>query len=323
MFKKLSIHSKTELVRAFVDFKPDNLIDETSASPGKKSTFILKDGRVLDVRQFGPPEGSPILFFHSYVWGFRFPKTVISEFEKRGKRLIVVCRPGYAGSTATQAKHSSPQQVAQDMLVVLNRLKIKTCPILALSIGMLYACALAQLAPNRISSLTSAGGCLPMHTRDAVKHMDRNMAAMWLGPRYLPALVPYLARLIQALEDDKPPETLFVNHVSGSPGDVDLLDALLIGRSDARLQGHHAPARESIQIAQNWSNYLPKHDLPMGLVYGDEDMCTPLPIVDDFAKTYFPNAVRRTISGAGRLAMYRSPDVLLDTLETVDAMRGP
>ena len=308
-----------------MSFKPDTSALENIPTVGLQKMILLEDGRKMEVREFGAPAGAPILFFHSYVWGFRFPKRVIAELEKRKKRLIVVCRPGFSGSTSAKAKHNSPRHTAQDMLAVLDKLEIERCPILALASGMLHACALVQLAPDRISSLTSAGGFLPVHTRKAVEHMDRQFAAAWIGPRYFPALVPFLTRLILENEDSKPPETLFADQVRGSPGDLDLLtdsdilEAFLSGRTDARQQGHLAMAQESIHIGRNWVQYVPEHDLPVGLVYGDEDKCTPEPIVKDFSNTHFPNAIHTTIPGAGRLAMSRFPDVVLDTLEKAEA----
>ena len=325
LLKKLSINSKAELVRAYMSFKPEPRVIENIPALDIQKFISLADGRTLDVRQFGSPEGAPVLFFHGYVWGFRFPKRVIAEFEKRKKRLIVVCRPGYAGSTLVGARQNSPQHIAQDMLEVLDRLEIQRCPLLALGTGMLHACVLAQLAPDRISSLTSAGGYLPVHTRKAVKYMDKQYAAAWLGPRYFPSLTPYLARLLFASEDSKSPETVFAHSVRGSRSDSDLLtdsnmlEALILGRSDACQQGHYAIADDSIRLGRNWVQYVPEHNLAVGLVYGEEDRCTAKPIVKDFSNTHFPNAIHETISGAGRLVMFQSPDVVLDTLEKAEA----
>lgn len=68
---------------------------------------ITADGRALAVEQWGPPDGTPVLYLHGSPMSrlARYPDDAL--FHRLGIRLFTYDRPGYGNSTRNQVGASS------------------------------------------------------------------------------------------------------------------------------------------------------------------------------------------------------------------------
>lgn len=118
--------------------------------------------RLVEVGQWGDPDGLPVFFFHGACasWRYRHPDDDIAT--GLGIRLLTAARPGFGASTR-QPGRSVASWVA-DVVAVADALDIEHFAVLGHSGGGPYAIACAVLAPQRVASAASVGSLAPFTT---------------------------------------------------------------------------------------------------------------------------------------------------------------
>jgi pimeloyl-ACP methyl ester carboxylesterase len=109
------------------------------------------DGRVVGHADFGPADGTPVIWCHGGPGSRLEPTQVAAEAGAAGFRLIGVDRPGYGLSTPRPGR--SIADWAPDGLAVLDALEVEECVAVGVSTGGAYALALAATAPSRVSGV--------------------------------------------------------------------------------------------------------------------------------------------------------------------------
>lgn len=325
LFQKLSIHSQIELTRLYSGFRYLDAEAKVGGEPIDAMMIARPGGRQVETRFFGPKSGRPIIFFHDGLFGLRLPPIVLRELDQRQLRLICLCRPGFAGTSAVLEGEKSPEATAKDLCVVLDQLEIKRAPVMAYQSGAIAGFAFARAAPERVSGIVSVSGATPLLTKSALNRITPLLRSAYLGVRYIPEIIPFLTRGRIAFTDALAPKEFLKDHVAGSAGDLALLDdpeicdAMVKSRNDAMRQGYHAFMGELSLMASDWTTYLPSHDLPVSFVYGEEDSVNHLDTVDEFG-SFFPNATLKLIKKTGRLAFYRSPGIAFDAMDKFEML---
>src|ERR1700728_44925 len=123
----------------------------------------LPDGRHLAYRVAGPSNGFPLLFFHGLAQSRLTVHPDTSIIEKLGIRLVTIDRPGIGLSSPRQ--HRTLLHWPQDVLAVVNHLKISQFAILGHSAGAPYVAACAYCLPDRLVSATIVSGVPPRSPR--------------------------------------------------------------------------------------------------------------------------------------------------------------
>ncbi len=121
--------------------------------------LTLQDGRELDVRTFGAPDG-PVLLFHHGTPGSAMPlQFMVRAAQARGLRFVTYSRAGYGSSTRHAGR--TVADVVPDMSQVLDHLKVDSCLTAGWSGGGPHALACGALAPDRFHAVLSIAGVGP------------------------------------------------------------------------------------------------------------------------------------------------------------------
>lgn len=128
-----------------------------SASPRLDSQVELTDGRVLAYTEWGPSDGTPVVFFHGTP-GSRLFCPDARGTVGAGVRFISFDRAGYGRSDPDPGRAGYPAYVP-DVVELLDRLDVERAVLVGWSGGGPHALATAALAPERVMSigLASAG----------------------------------------------------------------------------------------------------------------------------------------------------------------------
>src|SRR6195952_563161 len=113
-----------------------------------------KDGTRLYYEEAG--SGTPILFVHEFAADYASWEPQMRYFS-RGHRCIAYSARGYKPSDIPAADAFSYEHFRDDVIAVLDHLKIPAAHLVGLSMGAYSALQVGLLAPTRALSLTLAG----------------------------------------------------------------------------------------------------------------------------------------------------------------------
>lgn len=164
IFAKLGVNRQSEMVRhlaelgqlaAYVQSRKIATDVEPSNATGVPDTprrfSELPDGRVLCYREYGQPDGVPVLFLHSVLSNSMLLPHEGEEARRLGVRLIVVERPGTGLSTPH--KDMTFDTVGADLVSLVDALKIDDIYISGRSSGAPFALAAARQLGRRVPRL--------------------------------------------------------------------------------------------------------------------------------------------------------------------------
>jgi len=120
---------------------------DTTAFDGPKSTATLANGQALAWVELGDPKGRPVLLVHGYTDNGRDWAPLVPHLGP-GLRLIVVDLRGH-GRSAKPACCYTRQDLAYDLVLLLDALKIDRADIVGHSLGSIVAQTFAELWPDR------------------------------------------------------------------------------------------------------------------------------------------------------------------------------
>ena len=121
----------------------------------------LSDGRSLSYRQYGDPEGTPVMFFHGYPgsnrdFAFVDPKDLARTHHCS---VIATSRPGYGESTDKPGRQLLDWPT--DVCELADALQIDKFAVVGYSGGGPYALACAYAIPERLTSVVVVAGVGP------------------------------------------------------------------------------------------------------------------------------------------------------------------
>ena len=129
---------------SYEDARPSHL-------PRVDRSMVLADGRRLQVAEWGPQDGSPVVFFHGSP-GSRLLCPDLAATERAGVRYISFDRPGYGRSDPLPVQISEAA-VVSDLVEVLDGLAIERAALVGWSGGGQYVQAAGALVPDRLTSI--------------------------------------------------------------------------------------------------------------------------------------------------------------------------
>lgn len=119
-------------------------------NPHRDRTIDLADGRIMMLREYGDPAGSPVIALHGTP-ASRLMYSAAKSAGAHGLRLIAPDRWGYGGTSP----HPRPRLAAfaDDLARLADALGIERFALLGVSGGGPYAAATAALLGERVSAL--------------------------------------------------------------------------------------------------------------------------------------------------------------------------
>jgi pimeloyl-ACP methyl ester carboxylesterase len=141
----------------------------------------MPDGRTVGYADFGPADGTPVIWCHGGPGSRLEPTQVATEAAAAGYRLIGVDRPGYGLSTPWPGR--SIADWVPDGLAVLDDLGVERCIAIGVSTGGAYALALAAAAPERVTGVLACCALTDMRWPEGRRLADSPMTTgIWDAP---------------------------------------------------------------------------------------------------------------------------------------------
>jgi pimeloyl-ACP methyl ester carboxylesterase len=149
---------------------------------------VLRDGRKLEVQEYGDRGGHPVLFFHGLIGSHHQASYVAEQARLEGIRIIAPNRPGVGRSELVA--RASALEVVDDVEDLASALGLDTFSVVGISGGAPYALAVLYKLRHRVRTVTLISGMGPMHLPGALRGMEaRRRLLLGAGSRY-----PLLAR---------------------------------------------------------------------------------------------------------------------------------
>ena len=149
----------------------------------------LPDGRDMEWREYGTPDGTPAFYLHGGASSFLEAAIYDAEAVAAGVRLIVPNRPGVGGSTPLPG--FSHRTIADDTVRLADHLRIERFPVAGLSNGGMFALAVGAWHPSRVSRVVPVNSTTPLYC-DAVawEHATQRAQTAYEGVRAALATMP-------------------------------------------------------------------------------------------------------------------------------------
>lgn len=285
-----------------------------------RAVLQLRNGRTLEYVLAGPRDGTPVLFLHGMIDSNRFPQSFLEQLRRRSVSLIAPSRPSYGGSDPCVSEKIVLAEFAAYACELLDDLGIGQIPVFGHMAGTLYGVSFAAQYPDRVSSLLSVAGAVPMVHRWQFEGMSTGHRIAGLTARHAPMLVPILARggiqLIRRGEQKKMLRLLFRD----APKDLEVAEKpeigeLIFDRFDfVTRQGHQAFHTDLVHVSSDWSGLMEQVRCPLSIVHGVHDQVVLIDGVRQFAARH-AQCDLSVSEKSGQLILSNEPDLVLDRLE--------
>jgi pimeloyl-ACP methyl ester carboxylesterase len=143
-------------------------------------TLTMPDGRTVGYTDFGPREGSPVLWCHGGPGSRIEPLAEAPAAAAAGVRFIGIDRPGYGLSTP-QPGRTIGGWVA-DGVAVLDTLGVDRCAVAGISTGGAYALALGAAVPDRVTGIVACCALTDMRWPEGKALQAPLMGGIWDAP---------------------------------------------------------------------------------------------------------------------------------------------
>jgi pimeloyl-ACP methyl ester carboxylesterase len=148
-----------------------------------QNLLLLRDGRKLEVTEYGERAGHPTFFFHGLIGSHHQASYISDEAGRFGIRIIAPNRPGVGRSEFIERK-TALESVA-DVEDVAEALQLDEFSLIGISGGTPYALAALSRLAHRVKTVTLISGMGPMRLPGALRGMDRRRrVALEVGSRF-------------------------------------------------------------------------------------------------------------------------------------------
>ena len=260
--------------------------------------FVSLDNLTLHYQQLSGPEDAPaIVFINSLATDFRIWRDVIVQLA--GKfTMLTYDKRGHGLSDIGESPYQIDDHV-NDLIALMDRLKMSNAVICGLSVGGLIAMRLSKVRPDLVASLVLCDTAPKIGT-----------AQMW-EERMEIVRREGMAGLLKANM-----ERWFTKHFHAHrKADLDGYSNMFLRVPLAGYLGTAAAIRDA-----DLTEDAQKIALPVMCVVGEEDGSTPPELVLDMANM-IPNADFKLIKGAGHIPCVEQPHILADTLASFISVR--
>lgn len=234
----------------------------------------------------GPPRagGVPVVFMHagsgsSRLWTYQFP-----AFTVAGYRCIAYDRRGYGRSVAEEPAASPPGSASDDLLALMDRLRIERCHLVGTAAGGIVAFDFALSFPLRLGSLVIANSIGGVQDEDYLQ-LQRRLRP---SPQFeaLPVEIRELGPVYRAANPEGVRQWAELEHASRAPGTPTL-----------------PKTRSRITFSS-----LETLQAPTLLLTGDADLYAPSPVMKLF-RNRIKNSESALIPECGHSAFWEQPEL--------------
>lgn len=161
----------------------------------------LRSGRRLEVREYGDPNGTPILFFHGLIGSHHQASPIDEPARRLGLRIIAPNRPGVGKSDFVRRR--SVFDAIPDFEELAASLGLNRFGVMGLSGGAPYALAMLHRFRSQVTTATLISGMGPMRLRGALRGMrPSDRLGLELGSRFPRLALRHFGRWAEIVRAD-------------------------------------------------------------------------------------------------------------------------
>lgn len=277
---------------------------------GYKTVRIGKN-RVLSYREFGNPNGKPMLYFHGWP-GFRIETDIIAKTaEKYNIRIIAVDRPGYRGSTYIDQREIIDWP--KDIKKFLGILKINKPSLMGVSGGTPYALACAYKIPDLLDKVIIVSGLPDLNKiKDKNKSLIVKIVFDYLSkfPRLLDKIIKLeLLALTKFPKESVKLSKLFTRHEIDKSFNDALITSIYQDKS-AELSETNIKGiiKDAALYSKSWDIDYTKISKEINFLHGTKDkFCLPESIED--MKNMIPKVKTTFLDGGHYLVIQQTEEI--------------
>lgn len=291
-----------------------------AGQPPQHRSLALRNGNSLAWTEIGPATGTPVLFIHGLIDDTSFTQPMIRGLFERGIRLIAPSRPCFGGSSPYKDQSDALAEFADCAVQLLDRLGIEETVLFGHMAGTLYAIVIAGRFPQRVKSILSVAGAVPMAHHWQFSGMSTGHRIAGLTARHAPLALPLLAdggiRLLRLSREDLLLDLLFRD----APHDRELarneeIAKLIFDRFHfVTRQGHQAFLTDVLLVSGDWSPLMRDVACPLVILHGEHDRTVLVEGVRDFVGRH-SNCTLHVSPNSGQLLLLNETDLVLDRLQ--------
>lgn len=278
-------------------------------------TINIAAGRHLGFAEYGNRHGRPVLYFHGGLSSRIDARVTHKACSATGIRLLAIDRPGIGLSTV--AHNRRMVEWPTDVAHFLDAVGIRTADVIGWSAGGPYALACARLIPERIGTVITVGGMIPVNQPGRVRELglaaDRilfplsrrspKIAAMALRATQLAGRKLFYASMLRALT---------------SPSDRALVASWPVKDAtdfffEALRTGPDGTVEDYAILGGDWGFRLEDISKTVHVVQGVEDRLLPRDHAMELARG-LPNSQLHWVKSAGHYVFHGQPESVLALL---------
>lgn len=274
----------------------------------------LPDDRTLGFREYGDPDGRPVLSCHGGLLCGLDASGYDAAARAAGIRILSPDRPGLGSSSPASGRTTADW--AADAAALLDHLGIAQVAVLGWSMGGQYALACAAGLPDRVTRTVVVAGALPLDDPDTFRRlnaMDRRLTR--LADRH-PHVAHEVFRALGHVARHHPDAWAHLTERAAPPDEAAALEALpdpgIAHAAAVALASGDGMVEEYRAWARPWGFAPESVPGPVTIWQGDADTLIP----PDWGATLasrIPGAHLRAVPDAGHfLAFTHTPGVLAD-----------
>lgn len=279
--------------------------------PARHELATLPDGRQVEHRRIGPPNGAPTLMLHGSLFGFALPDAFFETLTAAGRSLWIPARPGF-GASSPLPDDAGLADEAQALLRYADHAGLGRFAVIAHGAAAPLGAALAQAAPERLESLALISGFLPDRPNAADADTPPWQALVQIMARGTPRLLQLLCRAGAQMLRQIGARDFYRHAYSSAPADRAAVESgatlalMKVSFNMVLAQDLRGFAQDFKLAAEDWSALWRRTALPVALIHGDQPQAYDLALARR-AAALAPNACVRPIEGAGQLAALTHP----------------
>jgi pimeloyl-ACP methyl ester carboxylesterase len=279
----------------------------------------MPDGRYLDVRVSGPPDGLPLVFHHGTPSAARPIRALERAAHARGLRLVSTSRPGYGGSTRQPGR--SVVDVVADTEALLAALSADRCVTMGWSGGGPHSLACGARLGAAAAVLVVAG--VAPHEADGLDWLagmgEENVVEFSAAVQGESQLRPHLLQLGESLRTIRAAD--IVASMQSLLPDVDRAaltgefgEDMAAGFREAMRTGVDGWLDDDLAFVQPWGFSLTEISVPTAIWQGSADLMVPF-AHGQWLASQIPTASVHLEDGEGHLSVALGKlDAMLDEL---------
>lgn len=278
----------------------------------------LPDGRTLAWREYGPPDGTPVLRFQGTPGSRKSRHAHEDSYVRLNVRVLVFDRPGYGESTRLPGRGFC--EVVDDAARLLDDRGLERVPVIGGSGGGPHVLAFAARHPERVRASTVVVGGAPMEEADVDGLIGLNREAWRAAQEGWQQLYDLIAPIRDAIVRD--PLAQFREIMDTAPEsdqavmrDPDWQRVFREDVTEALRQGAEGWADEGLLFTREWDFDPSEVRCSVTWWHGEGDANAPISAVRRLLER-MPTVDLRVWSDGGHLEPFRRHDEILAELLT-------